>query len=158
MNKNTAAENREYVRLDTVFPVEFRLVDDNKKPITPIFQGFTRDVGKGGMCVEVKSEKGREVFKFIPGQTKMMLMINIPSGQTATKSFATVRWLKTISENILDAHTFGVEYSEIESENQKMIEGHVMWLHRRPRIVALFIIILLVLVVLLTYISLKPSL
>jgi c-di-GMP-binding flagellar brake protein YcgR len=148
-------DKRKYVRLNTVFPVEFNIVNDNKETVSPLVQGFTRNVGRGGMCIEVKVEKDKDSVNFIPEKTKVKLIINIPSNSFATDSYATVRWVKKIPEYILDTYIFGVEYDEIETDNQRMIERHVRWIHMRPKVISAFVLILFFIVLLLTYIGLK---
>lgn len=87
-------DKRKYVRLNTVFPVEFNIVNDSKETVSPLVQGFTRNVGRGGMCIEVKVEKDKDSVNLIPEKTKVKLIINIPSSSFATDSYATVRWVK----------------------------------------------------------------
>ncbi len=144
---------RNYIRLNAIFPIEFQLINDKKELKSPILRGFTRNIGKGGMCIEVRSEKGKIPFEIIPELTKLKLTINIPSSALATDSYVTVRWSKKISEHALDTYMFGVEYDEIESDNQKMIERHVLWIHRRPKTIFLFFLVLLFFAIFFTYIS-----
>ena len=153
--KYKSKEKRKYVRLETIFPVEFQLIDDQKKPTSRVFQGFTRNVGKGGMCIESHTEKGKDDLALIPGKTKLKLIINIPSGALATESIAAVRWVDKASEYVLDEYTFGVQYDEIESDNQKMIERHVAWLYRKPKLVLLFVVILVLFTIVLTFFGIQ---
>jgi len=153
--KKFKQDRRNYLRLDAIFPIEFQLVDNKKEPKSPMLQGFTRNVGKGGMCLEIKSEKGKIPFDIIPKQTKLKLTINIPSSALATDSYVTVRWSRKISEYIFDTYIFGIEYDEIEPDNQSMIERHVLWLHRKPKIILLFFLVLLFFAIFLTYISVR---
>jgi len=153
--KYKSKEKRNYVRLETVFPVEFQLIDDAKKPTSRVFQGFTRNVGKGGMCIESRTEKGNDDLTLVPDKSKLKLIINIPSGVLATESIATVRWVDKASEYVLDEYTFGVQYDEIESDNQKMIERHVAWLYRKPKMVLLFVIILVLFTIILTFFGIR---
>ncbi len=153
--KKSKQDRRNYIRLGAIFPIEFQLIDDKKKPKSPLLQGFTRNIGKGGMCVEVKSEKGNIPFEITPKQTRLKLIINIPSSALATNSYVTVRWSQKVSEYIFDTHIFGVEYDEIEADNQRMIERHVLWLHRKPKIILLFSLVLLFFAIFLTYISVR---
>ncbi|NQT95590.1 MAG: hypothetical protein HQ572_03990 [Candidatus Omnitrophica bacterium] len=145
------------MRLNTVFPVELQVIDQQKNPITPLLQGFTRNVGKGGMCIEVKSEKTKEPFNFISGETKVKLLINIPSGSLATESYSIIRWSRKISEYALDTYILGVEYDQIEPANQNMIERHILWLHRRPKVIFAFFIVSLIFTILLTYLGIRPQ-
>jgi hypothetical protein len=131
-------------------------VDYNRNPVSGLFQGFTRNVGKGGMCIEIKTEKGKDELNFIPQETKLRIVINIPSSHFATTSLATVRWSKKVSEHIFDTHTIGVEYDEIESDNQKMIENYVLWLYRKPKVIFLFIVVLCIFLLALIYFSTRP--
>lgn len=151
--KKLKQNRRNYLRLDAIFPIEFQLIDNKKEPKSPLLQGFTCNVGKGGMCLEVKAEKGKIPFEIIPQQTKLKLTINIPSSALATDSYVTVRWSKKISEYIFDTYIFGIEYDEIEPDNQSMIERHVLWLHRKPKIIFLFFLVLLFFAIFHTYIS-----
>jgi hypothetical protein len=148
-------ENRKYLRLSTVFPVEFSVVDKDRKPVSAIMQGFTRNVGRGGMCIESKFEKNKEFFDIMPGKTLLKLVINIPSSSLATDSFARVKWVKKVSEYIFDTYIFGVEYETIDTDNQKMIESHVLWLHRKPKLLLVFFVVLLIFAVLLTYFNVQ---
>ena len=154
MNKSKLSR-RKYIRLDVIFPVEFQVIDEKKEPKSPILQGFTCNIGKGGMCIEVKTEKGKIPFEIVPNLTKLKLTINVPSSALATDSYATVRWSKKISEYALDTYIFGIEYDEIEPDNQRMIERHALWLHRRPKIIFLLFFMLLFFAILLTYISVR---
>ena len=153
--KNLEQNRRNYLRLDALFPIEFQLIDNKKEPKSPLLQGFTRNVGKGGMCLEIKAEKGKTPLEIIPKQTKLKLTINIPSSAFATDSYVTVRWLRKVSEYIFDTYILGIEYDEIEPDNQSMIERHVLWLHRKPKIIFLFFLVLLFFAIFLTYITVR---
>jgi hypothetical protein len=149
--------HRKYLRLNTVFPVEFNTVDADKKPTSSIVQGFTRNIGRGGMCVEVKLEKGKQPFGIIPNKTTLRLIINIPTSDFATESYATVKWFKKVSEYIFDTYIFGVEYCQIDTDSQKMIERHVLWLHRKPKVALVFFLTILLLLIVLTYFTLHAK-
>jgi len=155
MEKQTR-EQRKYQRLETVFPIEFQIVDDQKSPKSELIQGFTKNVGKGGMCVEIKSEKTKTPFNFVPGETKLKVIINIPSSIVATESYCTIRWSKKVSEYALDTYLLGIEYNEIDSVNQRMIERHVLWLCRKPKVVLVFFLVFLIFAILLTYLGIQP--
>jgi hypothetical protein len=148
-------DNRKYVRLNTVFPVEFCIVEGTKQTTSSMLQGFTRNAGKWGMCIEVKSLKGEEFFSLIPGKTKIKLIINIPSEAKHTKCHATVRWVKKNAEYVFDTYLFGCSYDEIAPNNQRMIERHVLWLHRKPKLVFAFTLIVLLSAILLLYFGIR---
>jgi c-di-GMP-binding flagellar brake protein YcgR len=149
-------KNRKYLRLNSIFPVEFNVVNQEKTPVSAVMQGFTRDVGKGGMCIEVKFEKNRDAFEIHPGKTILRLVINIPSNILATDSYAVVKWVEKESEYIFDTYIFGVEYQEIDTDNQRMIERHVLWLYRKPRVLFVLFLTALLISVLFTYLASQP--
>ena len=153
--KNQKNDKRKYLRLNTVFPIEFNAVDKDKKPLSAVIQGFTRNIGKGGMCIEAKLEKDKKPFDVVAGKTMLRIIINIPTSAFATDSYAIVRWVEKISEYIFDTYIFGVEYSEIDTDNQKMIERHVLWLHRKPKVLLLLFLAALALVFILTLFGLQ---
>src|SRR4030042_1763023 len=47
--KKDLADKRKYIRVNTVFPVEFRLAGKDAKLSSEWLQGFSRDIGKGGI-------------------------------------------------------------------------------------------------------------
>ncbi|MDD5584979.1 MAG: PilZ domain-containing protein, partial [Candidatus Omnitrophica bacterium] len=74
-------ERRQYIRISTVLPVEFFTVDRDGKRITPWLQGFTRDIGRGGICLVVNDLWQGFWDKFnTPGAT-LSLKINFPFGK-----------------------------------------------------------------------------
>ena len=106
-------EHRKYRRLHQVFPVKFQYLGENSKPKGEIFEGFTRDVGKGGMSIEVRFAREKGALEFIPGKTKLKLTINIPPDSAPVDSIATVKWSTKISEPVSDIYFLGVEYEQM---------------------------------------------
>ena len=107
------------------------------------------------MCIEAKLEKDKKPFDVIAGKTMLRLVINVPTSAFATDSYAVVRWVEKISEYIFDTYIFGVEYSEIDTDNQKMIERHVLWLHRKPKVLLLLFLAALAFVFIFTLFGLQ---
>ena len=153
--EKSEAEKRKYIRLDTVFPVEFQLVNDKKEPLSEMYQAFTKNISEGGLCIEIRSEKDKEPFKLISNETKIKLIVNIPTGVIPTQSYAVVKWQQRISEPILDINMFGVEYTEIEDLNKKMIVHHAKWIQKKPRVLAAYFLLLAILIISLMYIAIR---
>lgn len=72
----TEAEKREYIRLDSTFPIEFQKVEGDQE--FEIHQGYTKDISKNGMCISGVTVRGRKLEDLVPDQTKLRLIINIP--------------------------------------------------------------------------------
>lgn len=142
-----AEERRKYIRLDTVFPIEFQLVDkEDRRPLSELGEGFTRDVGRGGMGIFAKTlkEHEKEFFNFIPHETKLKLVINIPLDKEPLECFAAVEWMEKKSGPIVDTYFFGVSYDFINDIQYEKIISYVKWLRLRPKLIFLTITLLAV--------------
>src|SRR3989338_6934244 len=142
MGMNNIQEKRRYIRLNTVFPIEFQVVDkEDRRPISELYEGFTRDIGKGGMGIFSKTlkDKDKERFNFIPHETKLKIIINIPLDKEPIGSFATVEWVERQPGPIVDTYRFGISYDFINELEYEKIISYVKWLRLKPRLV-LFII------------------
>ena len=109
-------EQRRYLRLGTVFPIEFQLVNkEDRRPLSELYEGFTQNIGKGGMGIFAKTlkEKDKEFFKFIPHETKLKVIINIPLNGEPIESFATVEWIEKQPGPLVDTYLFGISYDFI---------------------------------------------
>lgn len=147
MNKqfNDIEEKRKYVRVDTVFPIEFQLVGKEKRePLSEWREGFTRDIGKGGMGIFARTlkEHDKEFFNFIPNETKLRIVINIPLGKEPIESFATVEWIKKQLGPIVDTYMFGVSYDFINELEYEKVLTYVKWLRLKPKMMFLIIALL----------------
>jgi len=117
-----AQERRKYLRLDTVFPVEFSLLSlDGKHFLSDWQQGFTNNVGKGGMCLSVNNLKPELARLLKEKQSKLSLQIEMPVIRKPVNALAAVAWSKDILE-FPNRYLFGLKYEEIDSaQNQKIM-------------------------------------
>jgi len=108
-------EKRHYIRLDSVFPVQFRILSpDGKKILSEWLQGFTSNISKGGICLEVNNLKP-ELAKFIKeGQAKVSLDIQMPLTAAPVPATAKVAWVKGVNTD-LNKYLIGLSYEEIAS-------------------------------------------
>lgn len=107
------AERRKYIRLDTVFPVQFCLLSlDGKSLLSDSIQGFTSNISKGGICLEVNN-LNPESIKLIKNQrVKLSLAIEIPLARKPVNALAQVAWIKEAPLKP-DRHLIGLIYEEI---------------------------------------------
>ena len=139
------SERRQYLRLESAFPIEFQLVDPNDRTaVSDLKEGFTRNVGKGGMGIFAKTlkDQDKKTFGFIPGKTKLKLNINIPLDSDPIESFATVEWLEKSPGPIVDTYSFGVSYDFINEIDYDRIMKYVKWLQMKPKIIFLALVLL----------------
>jgi len=92
-------EHRKYLRLDTVFPVQFRLEDlDGQTFLSSWLQGFTNNISRGGICLFINNI-GPEPLKLIKEKKcKLSLEIDIPISKKAIPAQASIVWFKETSE------------------------------------------------------------
>ena len=130
-------ESRKYIRLDTVFPIEFQVLKKDLKTDAELHEGFTRNVGKGGMCIFVKRAKGPKQSRLDlhPKETKLKLVVNIPLDKEPIECSARVEWLEKRSGRIVDTWVFGVSYDSIDEKNYKKITDYVQWLRIKTRLI-----------------------
>ena len=146
-------ERRRYVRLDTVFPVEFRKILDKDK-IGRLNQAFTRDVSKKGISIEIKVLRGEKLEGIVPDKTKLQLMINMPLYSNPVKATGTVRWVKKLEQTSVDKYAVGVSYDSIADNEASRILKYALWLYRRPVYIGSFAgLFILIIIALLTVIS-----
>jgi len=120
-NLNDKKEKRKYIRLDTVFPVEFRLVNPTGEVfLTDWLQGFTRNIGRGGICLEI-NKIHPEFIKFLETkQAKLVLKIDMPVRKNPVNAVAHTVWIKTDAENPVK-HIMGLNYEEIDPRSNKAV-------------------------------------
>jgi len=113
-------ERRRYIRLDSVFPVEFALVDESSGFVSSWFQGFTNNIGKGGLCVSV-NKLPQEILSLLKKpQVKFLLKIEIPLRKKPAQAKARLAWMKLIDEE-LNRYSFGLSYEEISKKDNRRI-------------------------------------
>ncbi len=127
-------ERRKYVRLSTVFPVQFRLVSlDLKSYLSDWLQGFTNDVSKGGMCLSVNILKSELAELIKTRRVKIDLQIELPFCKEPLHAQASVAWVKSLSGQqglsqdsglALQSHKYliGLNYEQINwSQSRRII-------------------------------------
>ncbi|NLE90981.1 MAG: hypothetical protein GX598_00330 [Elusimicrobia bacterium] len=88
-------ERRQYIRLDSVLPVQFRVFCGDKKEDSPDWlQGFTSDISKGGICLAINNPS-RQLLELVSDpQTVLDLIIEIPLIKTPVTASGRVAWVK----------------------------------------------------------------
>ncbi|MDP3732431.1 MAG: PilZ domain-containing protein [Candidatus Omnitrophota bacterium] len=116
------AERRQYIRLDSVFPVQFRILSlEGEKALSDWLQGFTNNISKGGICLAVNNLKP-ELAKLIKDrQVKLSLDIQMPLAASPVPASARVAWVKDITGQP-NKYLIGLSYEEIvASANSRII-------------------------------------
>jgi len=142
--KPETAEHRKYIRLGVVFPVEFQFIDpETSGSISEIKQGFTRDVGKGGICLEVNNlEEGLEqIVK--EGRAKLDIRLHIPLSRPETKAIAKIAWHEKVKQGYPNKYLIGLSFIQIDPKDSNRIYFHATRKILTPAIIAVFFFFLL---------------
>jgi len=88
-------EQRQYVRLDTVFSVQFRLVSlDGKSNLTGWLQGFTNNLSKGGICLCVNNLEPQLAQLIKEHKAKVSLAIDLPISRKPVGALSYFSWIR----------------------------------------------------------------
>jgi hypothetical protein len=119
--KDRFPEHRQYIRLDTVFPVQFRLIDSQvKEPVSDELQGFTNNIGKGGICLVINNLNSKLVKLIQDGQVKLSLNIELPIAKKSIPALAKIAWVKELSAPT-NKYLIGLYYEQIDKKQNIMI-------------------------------------
>ncbi len=135
-------EHRKYLRLDTVFPVQFRLENPEEEALlSDWLQGFTNNISQGGICLAVNN-LNPQLFELLKKKNiKLSLEIDIPVSRKPIPARASVVWVKDIFG---DKHQYliGIKYDYIPAkQNSKLLR--YAWLKKLFVPVALGLVVIL---------------
>ena len=122
MDQALSQQSRKYIRLDSVFPVEFQVVGlDGTSQLSEWLQGFTRNVGKGGLCLEVNRLPPKLIPLLNGRQVKLSLKIEMPVVNNPVSALASVIWMKEPDGNV-SKYSLGLNYETIyRRQNAKIM-------------------------------------
>ncbi len=137
-------EQRTYLRVNTVFPVEIRFVDKkSSQTASKTLQCFTRDISKGGLCLQLYSPQKSFYDYLDSNQYRMALMITPPFSRHPIAAFAQKAWYKVIKDQGIESVLIGVQYEDIIEHDRKRLCAYVNSLRRKPYELAILILLLL---------------
>jgi len=119
--KSSAGERRKYLRLDSVFPVQFRLISPDEEVIlSDWIQGFTHNVSKEGIRLDVNNLKPQISWLIKNQEARVSLRIKMPLTKPVVNAQARVVWVKDNPEG-QDSHFIGLTFDNIGAIDQKRI-------------------------------------
>lgn len=128
-------EYRQYIRVSSVFPVEFYLINglSECEDTSNIIQGFTRNISKGGLCIEVNNLKPNVARRVESGTIRLGLTIHIPLWEH-TNAIAKIAWIRCLKESHPNKYTIGAAYEYIEDDSRKKILKYAKFVNIAPKI------------------------
>ncbi len=143
--KEHPIEQRKYLRLDTVFPVQFRLETlDGKIFLSSWLQGFTNNVSRGGICLSINNPDPQLLKLLNEKKFKLSLEIDIPISRKPIPARASVVWVRDVlGDN--RRYLIGLNYDQISAgKNVKLMR--YAWFKRLFVPVALSLVVFLALI------------
>ena len=118
---NLGAERRKYIRLDTVIPVQFRLESlDSKQSLSPWIQGFTNNIGHGGICLSV-NDLSPDLIKLIQEKrVKLSIEIDMPLSSNSICALVSLAWTKEIG-GLSKRYLLGLDYEKINPKQNYIL-------------------------------------
>lgn len=141
MIKYSGIEKRKYVRLDSVFPIEFQFIDADGSPLSALQQGFTRDISEGGLCIEVNCLDRDLTNRLLHKDSMILVYVNIPLSLKGVKATAKIAWQQP-DEKRPGRFRFGVSYEAIDRTEQLRIVKHARFLYYTPRVAVVMFLVL----------------
>lgn len=145
MPKRYKEEKRRYIRLDSVFPIEFKFRDLKSGEISGWLQGFTNNISKGGVCLTVNnlSRELEEVLKK-KDEVKLSLNIHIPLSKKPVSALGRIAWFERTREYPINQYSIGVNYTKIDERENRRIFYYAQAKKILPNlIVSLFLVLAL---------------
>lgn len=119
-------DKRRYKRLDQIFPVEFRYLNEQNLPSSDWFQGFTQDVSEGGLCLIVHHLRAEDFRRLEDQNTRLLLAIHIPIGSESVAATARPAWIKGVpGEASCEQCAIGISYEKISAKDNRRILRYV---------------------------------
>ncbi len=109
--KGVSGNRRKYLRISTVLPVEFHVVDDFGKNQTPYLQGFTNNISKQGICLVV-NDLWWGFADRLKSNVRLALQIEVPFKKEGMFTYARVAWQEKINRPRFVQYRIGVEFEE----------------------------------------------
>ncbi len=137
-------ERRRYLRIDSVLPVAFHILSpDGLSSVSGNLQGFTCNIGIGGICLEINNLNA-ELSMLVKGkQAVISLDIEVPFSDNSVKAEARLSWVQELSQS-QGKYLLGLSYSKISGkENSRLI--HYVRVKKAFKPAAISLIILLAL-------------
>ena len=141
----TTVEQRKYLRLDTVFPVQFRLEElDVNVPLSGWLQGFTNNISRGGICLSINNIDP-ELLKLIKEKKcRLSLEIDVPVSKKPIPVIAGITWIREDHGGKCKCQV-GLDYKHISAKQNNQLMRYA-WLKKLFIPTALSAVILLALI------------
>ncbi len=140
--KMVSAEQRKYLRLDTVFPVQFRLEEQTKEVLlSGWLQGFTNNISRGGICLTINNLDPQLGKLLRQKDVKLSLEIDIPTSRKSIPARGGIVWVRDVPGE-KPQYVVGVNYDYILVQHNNQLMRYA-WFRKlfAPLILAVVIVL-----------------
>jgi hypothetical protein len=141
MQKSRAAERRQYIRLDSVFPVEI-YIKKSRSEEPRLVQGFTCDVSLGGLCLSVNDPDDLFLSMVASGGFLFDVLIDIPITRKPIEASVKAAWHELNEKSRPRRLVVGVAYERIDPSDRKRIISVARKMKWLPKIAMGLILVL----------------
>ncbi|MBM3243412.1 MAG: hypothetical protein FJZ12_01060 [Candidatus Omnitrophica bacterium] len=114
-------EQRRYIRLDTVLPVQIRLESlDGSRFISEWLQGFTNNISSGGICLCINNLDPRLADIVEKRQARVSLEIELPIVKNPINAIARISWVNK-AHGVANKYFIGLCYEVIDKKKNNSI-------------------------------------
>ena len=157
--KFSRAEKRKFLRLDSVFPVEFQLAGAGQSGCEPWHQGFTSNVSKGGICLEFLGVNEKILNRFMsPCEVRLNLRIHIPFSGPPALATGKVAWFKEDTQGELVRYAAGLKYEQVAAGDSRRVINFAYGKLILPRLALAGLVVLFMAFVIASYKNFELSL
>lgn len=136
--KNTPrfTDKRKYIRLKSIFPVEFRVAGSSWQ------QGYTCNVSEGGVCFETAHLDAAVLHQVGKPDVEVEVSIRIPLHRPPVKAKAKIAWFHHIDHKNAPRYTLGLQFTEIAYADCDRMLGRARLLSVSTHVLALAVLVL----------------
>lgn len=125
-HNRSLADKRRYIRISTVLPVEFSLTDVHCRRVSSYIQGFTNNISKAGICLNVNDFSGEYDKTLLLGNT-VVLTLTLPFLRTSLTMVGRITWKDKESAAQYHRLKLGVEFTDIKKKEAQVIFGYALF-------------------------------
>lgn len=138
-------ERRRYLRLKIIFPVEFRILDEERRPLSCWQQGFTHDISSKGLRLII-NVIDLALWKNIKKQNPLLeLKLRIPLSGRVLDFLGKVIWSEEAGPQEEGRFFVGLEFYTIQPQNLSALLRFSYLRYFIPRIISVSLLGLLIL-------------
>jgi cell division protein FtsB len=139
---NPQKEQRKFIRLDSVLPVQFRLLTlDGQGILSDWQQGFTNNICRSGIALTVNNLNPDLAEMIKQKKAKLSLDLEIPLTRRIVNAKASIVWIQA-QESGQNKYLMGLLYEAVNSDYNNMIMRYVFAKKYAPRILIGLLIVL----------------